>query len=105
MKKDKNPLELSPQSLHSQNSSPPSGRLFLGSTGVLERPLKKSELNLKKDVDETFSALTVRPPTSSRGDPFRFFESSFLCDNTAYRISQTLHLVNPAILCRGFYQN
>jgi len=24
-----------------------------------------------------------------------------LCDNTAYRISQTLHLVNPAILIAG----
>jgi len=56
---------------------------------------------LKKDVDLNHSAFTVRPPSPQPEDTFGSLRVHFLCDNTAYRISQTLHLVNPAILIAG----
>ena len=55
----------------------------------------------KKGVDQRPIAITVRPPFLHRKATSGSLRVHFLCDNTAYRISQTLHLVNPAIWIAG----
>jgi hypothetical protein len=80
-------------------------RLFLGCFGDQAKLCASKCRILKKDVDLNPDAFTVRPPSPQQEATFGSLRVHFLCDNTAYRISQTLHLVNPAITDRGFYQN
>jgi hypothetical protein len=101
VKKCKNPLESRGQILHSSTSLSLTEGCSLDVSVMQAKPCASKRRNLKKDVDLNLNAFTVRPPSPQQEATFGSLRVHFSCDNTAYRINQTLHLVNPAIMIAG----